>query len=36
MKYLKLVVFLLTFSAYSQNIELKWADKIKTKDKFLF
>jgi hypothetical protein len=32
MKYLKLVVFLLTFSAYSQNIELKWAEKIKTKD----
>jgi hypothetical protein len=32
MKYLKLVVFLLTFSVYSQNIELKWADKIKTKE----
>jgi hypothetical protein len=32
MKYLKLLLFLLTFSVYSQNIELKWAEKIKTKD----
>lgn len=32
MKYLNLLVLLLTFSVYSQNVELKWAEKIKTKD----
>lgn len=32
MRYLNLLLFLLTFSAYSQNVELKWAEKIKTKE----
>lgn len=31
MRYLNLLFFLLTLSAYAQNIELKWAEKIKTK-----
>lgn len=33
MKYFKVVLFLLTVSAYSQEVELRWADRIKTKDK---
>ena len=31
MKCFKIVIFLLTFSAYSQEVELRWADRIKTK-----
>ncbi len=32
MKNFKVVIFLLTFSAYAQDVELRWAEKIKTKD----
>lgn len=32
MKYFKIVILLLTFSAYSQDVELRWADRIKTKE----
>ena len=31
MKYLKLVLLLLTLSLNAQSIELKWAERIKTK-----
>lgn len=32
MKYITLVLLLLTFSAYSQEVELRWAERIKTKE----
>lgn len=32
MKYLKLMLLLITASVSSQNIELKWAEQIKTKE----
>lgn len=32
MKYFKIVLFLLAFSAGAQEVELRWADKIKTKE----
>lgn len=32
MKYFKIVILLLAFNAHSQDVELRWADRIKTKE----
>lgn len=32
MKYITILVFLLAFNAHSQEVELRWADRIKTKE----